>query len=506
MNLFGASSIILFFASLGFGLFVYSKNRTSPLNRLWFLFSASVAVWGLALYGVTSTSNVQTAFYWQYLLDVMGIFIPVLYFFFVSNLLGLQNDAQRAVVGWLGILLIALSFTTWFKTGLQDNLGFFWIEPGKWYFLFPLFFAGLVLYSIYLLAHQYHQTSGVQLKQQIKYQLLGALIGFGGGMTNFLPQLFDIFPFGNYIITLYVLFIGYSVVSNRLFNLKTVAIELFAGGASLVFLINLLVSETPRDWFMRFVFFLLTLFFSFLMIRFVHRIEKLSEDKSKFVSFASHEIRNPLTFIKGASANILEGDFGGVSDELKDNLQKIFVRANEVLALVEQYLNKSRIELGQLKYEMTEFDVRSLISQIVKIYQSIAAQAGVALSFAVDEHQHYMLHGDQAKLKEVFNNLIDNAIKFSPKGKVAVSLSRDNEKISVKITDTGIGIPPEQIPLLFREFSRAGNASQSQISGTGLGLFLSKTFVEAHHGKIWAESEGADKGATFSVEVPVKQN
>ena len=100
----------------------------------------------------------------------------------------------------------------------------------------------------------------------------------------------------------------------------------------------------------------------------------------------------------------------------------------------------------------------------------------------------------------MLNNLVDNAIKFSPKGKVAISLSKTNNTVLLKIADTGTGITKEVMPLLFREFSRADN---TKIPGSGLGLFLAKTFVEAHHGKIWAESEGAGKGATFFVELPV---
>ena len=185
------------------------------------------------------------------------------------------------------------------------------------------------------------------------------------------------------------------------------------------------------------------------------QIEKLSDDKSKFVSFAAHQIRTPLTFIKGRSADILEGDFGNIPEDLKDVLQKIFVKANEVLGLVEQYLDKSKLELGQLKYDIADFDIGILVSQTIHNYQPSAHQEGVSLKYTADAGKNYTINGDQAKIKEMLNNLVDNAIKFSPKGKVEVALSKNDKNVLLKITDSGIGIPKETMPLLFKEFSRA---------------------------------------------------
>ena len=174
--------------------------------------------------------------------------------------------------------------------------------------------------------------------------------------------------------------------------------------------------------------------------------------------------------------------------------------------LIAQYLDKSKLELKQLKYELADFDLKAIASQTIHNYQPSADQGGVSLKFTAEEGKDYTVSGDQAKIKEVLNNLVDNAIKFSPKGTVEVLLSKIDKTVLVKITDSGVGIPKETMSVLFRKFSRSDNVDKAKIAGTRLGLFLSKTFVEAHHGKIWAESEGDGKGSSFFVELPVNSD
>jgi signal transduction histidine kinase len=503
MSIFGASSIIIFFASLGFGLYVYSRDRIALLNRYWFSFSVSVSVWGLALYGVTSTKDLHTAMYWQYALDVAGICIPILYFFFVSNLLDLKNSTARAVVSWVGLLLIAFSFTDWFKTGIQNNLGFFWIEPGRFYFLFPIFFAILVLYSVYLLIKYQQATHDAQLRQQIKYQLLGALIGFGGGLTNFLPQLFDIFPFGNYFVTLYVIFVGYSVIQNRLFNIKTAAIELFASGTSLVFLFNLLATETLQEWFKNIILLAVTLFLNIIVIRNIHKVEKLLEEKSEFMSFASHQVKGPLTSFKNASSMLLQGDFGPISEQVREIVKGLYRTADQAVPMVQAFLDSSKLEQeGGMKYQMEPCDLKKIAEEVVREERFAAEEKGLTLSLSADEATQFSINGDALKLKQVILNLVDNAIKFTSNGNVSVSLAKRDGKIICAVKDSGVGIPKEEMPKLFKKFSRANGSAKVNVASNGLGLYLAAEFVKAHNGRIWAESAGAGNGSTFFVEVP----
>lgn len=524
MDLFQISSILIFFASLGFGFFVYTNDRKAPLNKAWFLFSAFVGLWGLSLYGVTAAISSDVALRWQYILDASGIFVPVLYLYFVSTLLSLKNGRTLQGILAAALLLVAFSVTPFFKEGVVPTFGFFWIDPGPYYFVFPLFFGGLVVYSLYLLITAYGKNNDLLRHSQIKYQILASVIGFSGGVTNFLPQLFGIYPFGNYFILLYVFFISYSILRYKLFNVKTVATELFAGGVVILFLFNLLSSAGFADWLIKFLLFVLVLFFSVLMVRGVFKeiearakIEKLAEDltkantrlkeldqqKSEFVSIASHQLRSPLTAIKGYTSMILEGSFGATEPKVKEAVGRVFESSKHLAAVVEDLLNVSKIEQGGMKFEFGKVDFGKIAKEIVEDLRPNAESAGITLRIADDGKAPYYVNADYEKLRQVALNLIDNAIKYTPKGEVDAFMARDTSKgtVTFSVKDSGIGVPKELQDRLFEKFSRGTGISKINTGGSGLGLYLVKEIVKAHGGRVWVESPGEGKGSVFFAEL-----
>lgn len=242
-------------------------------------------------------------------------------------------------------------------------------------------------------------------------------------------------------------------------------------------------------------------------IRQRERIEKLAADLaasntqlSEFMSLATHEIRNPATFIRGAAANALDGDMGPLTPPMRDMVQKFYVRAGDILHLGSQYLDKSKLELGQLTYDIAPVDLATIVADLVQEFQPAAEQKGIALSLSKAGASH-IVQGDAGKLKEVLGNLIDNAIKYTTEGSVSVRLIATPPAVRTEVVDTGVGIPAETASKLFQKFSRA-DAAKANLLGTGLGLYLARVFVEAHHGRIWVQSEGAGTGSTFAVELP----
>jgi signal transduction histidine kinase len=205
--------------------------------------------------------------------------------------------------------------------------------------------------------------------------------------------------------------------------------------------------------------------------------------------------------MRGYAAMLLDGDKGEINKDIKDLLQKIMIAGNDVTTLLAQYLDKSKIELGQLEYVPTNFDVGRVINEILVIFKVHAEQKGLSLTPSVDVSNHYMIYADPAKLKEVLINIIDNSIKYTPLGSVTVSISRADGYVTIKVADTGVGINKEVFPSLFKEFSRA-DLQKVNILGSGIGLYLAKKFTEAQNGTIWVESEGQDKGAQFYVKFP----
>jgi signal transduction histidine kinase len=205
--------------------------------------------------------------------------------------------------------------------------------------------------------------------------------------------------------------------------------------------------------------------------------------------------------MRGYAAILLDGDKGQISPQVVDLLQKIMISGNEVISLLSQYLNKSKIELGQLQYVFLKVDIVGLINETLSTFQVNAAQKGIYLTEVLPTKERLFVNADQGKLKEVIVNLIDNSIKYTPKGSVTVSVEKHNKNILIKVADTGVGIEEDTKQILFKEFSRA-DIQKVNILGTGLGLYLAKIFITAHKGTIWAESEGKNKGAQFYIELP----
>jgi len=265
--------------------------------------------------------------------------------------------------------------------------------------------------------------------------------------------------------------------------------------------------------------------FSYLLIKSVYReisqrehIQKLADElevankhlteldrqKSEFVSFATHQLQAPLTAMKGYASLILEGDMGTLDKQAREGVSRIYDSTNTLVSIVDDYLNVSRIELGTMKYVFDTIDLKLLIQDTVAEIKPNIDRSRLKFSFVVgEEGKDYRITADRDKLKQVIANIIDNSMKYTPSGSIVASLSRDKSthKFLFKVKDTGIGIAPEVLPKLFQKWSRAENGTKTNIRGTGLGLYVAKQIVEAHSGRMWAESDGEGKGASFIVEL-----
>lgn len=232
------------------------------------------------------------------------------------------------------------------------------------------------------------------------------------------------------------------------------------------------------------------------------KLKSLDKLKTEFLSLASHQLRSPLTAIKGYTSMLLQGDFGSVNDNQKEAIDRVFQSSNHLTRIVEDLLNTSKIEQGGMQYTMTPFDLRKTAEDLVKDLSVTAEKKGLTLTFSAEGKEPFTVNGDMEKLRQVLLNLTDNALKYTEKGTIAISVAKDKtgKKIIWSSKDTGMGIPPEILPTLFQKFSR-GEGGRVNTGGSGLGLYLAKEIVGAHKGRVWAESEGKGKGAQFYVEL-----
>jgi signal transduction histidine kinase len=239
------------------------------------------------------------------------------------------------------------------------------------------------------------------------------------------------------------------------------------------------------------------------------RLLELDKQKSEFVSFATHQLRAPLTAMKGYASLILEGDLGVLNDKVRDAITRISNSSKTLTNIVDDYLNISRIELGTMKYSFELMDFKDIVTHVIAELKPNIDKSGLKFNFStnpLNPQERFMIHADRDKFKQVIANLIDNSMKYTRSGSIEVLLSKNNanRKITFSIKDTGIGISPEVMPKLFVKFVRADNANKQNIYGTGLGLYVAKDIITSHKGKIWAESDGDGKGSTFLVEMDME--
>lgn len=232
-------------------------------------------------------------------------------------------------------------------------------------------------------------------------------------------------------------------------------------------------------------------------------LKELDKAKDEFISMASHQLRTPLTSIKGYISMLLEGDAGKTSGKQREFLEYAYGGSQRMVNLISDLLNVSRMSAGRFFIEKHEADLTKIAASEVQQLQSHASDKKLKLTFIPPKRPLPLIQIDENKTRQVIMNFIDNAIYYTKQGSITVSLEKNGDCACLKVKDTGIGVPPEARKKLFTKFFRAGNAQSARPDGTGLGLYLAKRVVEDQGGTIIFESaEG--KGSTFGFRLPLK--
>ncbi len=231
------------------------------------------------------------------------------------------------------------------------------------------------------------------------------------------------------------------------------------------------------------------------------QLEVANRHKSEFLANMSHELRTPLNAIIGFSEVLIERMFGELNEKQDEYLKDIFSSGRHLLSLINDILDLSKIEAGKMELELTTFDLPAAMENALTLVKGRAASHGIALSLAADRRLGEFV-ADERKLKQVLVNLLSNAVKFTPEGgRVEVRAAPADGGVEIAVSDTGIGIAPEDQEAIFEEFRQVGTDYAKKREGTGLGLALTRRIVELHGGRIWVKSD-VGEGSTFTFSLP----
>ncbi len=232
------------------------------------------------------------------------------------------------------------------------------------------------------------------------------------------------------------------------------------------------------------------------------QLAQASKAKSEFLANMSHELRTPMNAILGFTEMLIDGLYGEVPAELKEPLTDIQLNGRHLLRLINDVLDLSKIEAGRMQLALGEYSVREIVDIVQVSLRSLAAEKGLDLVVSVPDDIP-VAYGDNGRLTQCLMNLAGNAIKFTGQGRVEIGVEQVGSDLVFRVTDTGIGIPKEELDNVFTEFRQVDAAVTREYGGTGLGLSITKRFVEMHGGRIWAESE-VGKGCSFFFAVPLR--
>ena len=515
---------------------VYRDNKKGDSNRIYVVMTFLMLIWVNFAYLLHIIGETNYALSWIFL-KIAWLATPL---FFVSlYLLTMELIKKEEQYKILTRIILFFGVTSVIITSFTDKVikGVDFIEIsnnfydariiyGDW--MYP--FLGLITFIIIATLFPIFRENILQINKLRNYLSGIFIFYFANVVFNItLPIFFDVsryYYFGDYSTIILLGYTSYGIMKYKLFNIKVVAAE------SLTFLIwlalasEIFTAESLKDKILEIIVLSLTVVFGILLIRSVKneikqreelekltkqlktanaKLKKLDAAKSEFISIASHQLRTPLTVIKGYLSMIREGDFGKLGEKIKDPIEKIFESSQRLISLVANLLNISRIESGRLKFNFTEMQLEDMIESVMEELKNKADEKGLEFTFKRHKKPLPKIRIDEEKIRQVVANIIDNSIKYTDEGKVEVQLNQEDKNLYFCVKDTGAGIKRNDIGKLFQKFSR-GTGKTKTTDGTGLGLFVARQMVEAHKGSIWVESKGEGHGSKFCFTLPIKNN
>jgi signal transduction histidine kinase len=516
------------------GLIIFTKDRRNKINIFFTLFALSIAWWSVAILMFRYVQSSYWALWWIKVSYFAAVFIACTFWSFTTFFPDNRPMSKgRKWLLWLStvfiiaLLLLPTSLTKsviFYPWGKEVMLGI--ME----YSIFGVYFVAFFFGALFLLSLKHKEEKRKLVRSQLLNIFLGVFIpGTVGVITNLiLPSpLFNNWHWiwvGPVVTFLNVLFVSLAIARFQLMNIKVIATEFLTSLIIIVIAVETFFANSTSEIFFRIIFLGLISFFGVLLIRGVkleisrrEEIQKLAVDlktaneklveldraKSEFLSIAAHQLRTPLSVIKGYVSLLLDGDYGKIcNSKMHGVLDNIYKTNEHLVHLVDDFLSLARLESGRIEYSFKDIDLAEVVSQAVEEFGEKVKEKDLKLVLKIQKKLP-KIWADAEKVHNVVFNFIDNAIKYSNQGTLVVKLEKEDCVINCSVEDNGIGMSKVDLENIFQKFYRGKNVTGLEVGGTGLGLYVCRRFIEAHNGRIWARSRGKGKGSIFGFTLPI---
>lgn len=509
---------------------LYRYGRKTPGGKAYSVAILAIAGWVLPM--VFYRGHIfGEVLIWARLLYIMASFTSTSFFLFTYVF-----PDNKKVPLWINISLLIENLLIVLLCLHPDLMikGISFVNNGEdkilWGPLYPVYSSHISLFFIFGFVNLYKKLRRARgiVHSQILYILTGYFFGANLAMvTNLILPWFGYFELnwlGQFFSTIIAAFTTYAILRHQLLDIKVIATEGFLLILNFFLVLQLVLSNSYQQLIINIFLVGAVATVSYSLVKSVRNevrrreeVTKLAESlekansllqeadkqKTEFLTIASHQLRTPLSILKGYIELIKDGSYGKIEPTTLKVLDDMDLNNEHLVKLVDTLLDITRIEQGRTKYSFTMNNVCSLIDDSVNDLKLKAKEKKLKLVWACPKKMTDV-YCDSEKMHHVIYNFIDNALKYSEKGTVKVFLEEQDQGITMKVTDQGIGFDKADENNFFQKFYRGDNVRTIGISGTGLGLYVCRKFIEAHSGRVWAHSNGLGKGSEFGFWVPIK--
>ncbi|MBT3948713.1 hypothetical protein HOF40_01355 [Candidatus Parcubacteria bacterium] len=512
-----------------FGFFVLSKDPKSRINQLMFGFNMAMFFWMFGtfmMFGVRGV-DIDRSIFWDRFVYIGVVFMPSLMHHFSLIFTNKKNKQRKLLIAnyTLSFVFLLVSRTPYF---MEDLFVYSWGVHAKARIMHHVFLGyfflgtGIFFYNMYGF---FRKAKEKIVRIQTRYTFLAfAIVIFIGGSAYLHAYGVDTrFPFAYFSGIIFPVVLFYAVTRHHLLGARVVGAEVLAGIANFVLISEIFLAKSMGELLVRIFFALVIGLISVLFImavrkeirrreevtRLAHSLEKanlrlqeLDHQKTEFLSIASHQLRTPLSILKGYIELIEDGAYGKAPKKMRNILHDMDESNERLVKLVDEFLDISRIEQGRTKFVFDKNNFNDLISSVVSELVEKADEKKMKILWRPSKTIGIASIFDEDKIRHVVFNYIDNAIKYSKKGTIKVSIEKEDEGITVRVKDNGLGFNKEDEVSFFQKFYRGKNVQGTNVNGTGLGIYVCRKFIERHKGHVWANSKGIGKGSEFGFWIP----